>query len=219
MEILYLYITKICTETFTIRGNTMKKILAVMLLFAALSGCSILAELTAIKAIAKCEFSFHSAQDPLVCGINMMQVRSFSDLTLLDGQKVLSNILQKKLPFGITANVEVKNPGLNTAAVNYIEWIAFIDDIQISTGKIEKRVEIIGNGGTAIIPIRIETDLYEYLEGDNPKTMLNFGLNLVDAGGQPTRLSLKIKPSVYVGSTMLTYPDYFTISKEFKSGQ
>lgn len=190
-----------------------------MLLFATLTGCSILAELTAIAAITKCEFSFHSAQDPVVSGINVMQVRSFSDLTFLDGQKVVSNILQKKLPFGITANVEVKNPGVNTAAVNYIEWIAFIDDIQISTGKIEKRVEITANGGTAIIPIRIEADLFEYLEGDNPKTMLNFCLNLVDAGGQPTRLSMKIKPSVYVGSKMLSYPDYFTISKEFKSGQ
>lgn len=79
----------------------MKKILVVMLLFVTLTGCSILAELTAITAITKCEFSFHSAQDPVV------------------------------------------------------------------------------------------------------------------AGGQPTRLSLKIKPSVYVGSTMLTYPDYFTITKDF----
>ncbi len=197
----------------------MKRILAVMLLFTTLSGCSILAELTALKALTKCEFSFHSAQDPVIAGIDVLRVKSFSDLTFIDGQKVVSNILQNRLPFGITVNVEVRNPGTTTAAVNYIEWIAFIDDVQISTGRIDNRVEIPGNGGTSIVPIRIESDLFEYLEGDNPKTMINFGLNLVDAGGQPTRLSLKIKPSVYVGSTMLTYPDYFTISKEFKSEQ
>ena len=193
----------------------MKKILAVALIFATLTGCSVLSELT---ALSKCEFSFHSAQEPVVAGIDVMRIRSYSDLTFLDGQRLVSNILQKKLPFGITANVEVKNPGFTNAALNYIEWIAFIDDVRISTGKIDNRVEIPGNGGTALVPIRIEADLFEYLQGDNPKTMLNFALNLVDAGGQPTRLSLKIKPSVYVGSRLVPYPDYFTISKEYASG-
>lgn len=193
----------------------MKKLIALLLVLTSLSGCSILSELT---ALSRCEFSFHSAQNPVVAGVDVMRIQTYSDLTFLDGQRLASNILQKRLPFGITANVEVKNPGITTAALNHIEWIAFIDDIQISTGKIDQRIEIPGSGGTAMVPIRIETDLFEYLQGDNPKTMLNFALNLVDAGGQPTRLSLKIKPSVNVGTTMVPYPDYFTISKEFSSG-
>ena len=196
----------------------MKKIISIFLLTAILTSCSILEEFMAITAITKCEFSFHSAQDPVLSGIDVMRVKSFSDLTFFDGQKVVANILQKQLPFGITANIEVKNPGTGVAAVNFIFWIAFIDDIQITTGRISERIEIQPNGGTAIIPIRIETDLFEYLEGDNPKTMLNFGLNLVDAGGQPTRLSLKVKPSVKIGTTTVQSPEYFTISKEFSSG-
>jgi len=114
--------------------------------------------------------------------------------------------------------VEVKNPGPALAAVSYIEWIAYIDNVEISSGRIDDRVEIPANGGTAIVPIHIESDLFEYLQGDSPKTMLNFALNLVDAGGQPTRLSLKIKPAVYIGSKLVRAPDYFTISKEFTSG-
>ncbi len=193
----------------------MKKVIAIAMLFATLTGCSILSELT---ALAKCEFSFHSAQDPVVAGVDVMRVKTYSDLTFMDGQRIVSNIIQRRLPFGITANVEVKNPGMTTAAVNYIEWIAFIDDVRISSGKIEDRIEVPAGGGTSMVPIRIETDLFEYLQGDNPKTMLNFALNLVDAGGQPTRLSMKIKPSVYVGGSLVAYPDYFTISKEFRSG-
>ena len=193
----------------------MKKIIALALLLTTLASCSILSELT---ALSKCEFSFHSAQDPVVAGINVMRIDNYSDLTFLDGQRIVANILQKRLPFGITANVEVRNPGPVGAALNHIEWIAFIDDVRISTGRIDQRVEIPGNGGTTLVPIRIESDLFQYLQGDNPKTMLNFALNLVDAGGQPTRLSLKIKPSVYVGNTMVPYPDYFTISKSFSSG-
>ena len=136
-----------------------------------------------------------------------MEINSFSDLNFMNGQKLVSSVLSKTMPFGITVNVEAKNPGVINAAVNKIEWIAYIDDIQIPA-----------NGGTTIIPVRVESDLFEYMEGDNPKTMLNFALNLVDAGGQPTRLSMKIKPSVYIGGTMITSPEYFKITKVFKSG-
>ena len=195
----------------------MKKIIAILILSATLSSCAILEELMSMAAIINCEFSFHSAQDPVISGIDVASVQSFTDLTFFDGQKVVANILKKQLPFGITANIEVKNPGTTLAAVNYIDWIAYIDDIKITTGRIEKRVEIQPNGGTAVVPLRIETDLFEYLKGDSPKTMLNFGLNLIDAGGQPTRLSLMVKPSVKIGSTVVTSPEYFTITKEFSS--
>lgn len=197
----------------------MKKLASILIFSALLTSCSVLEEILSMAAITKCEFSFQSAQDPVISGIDVARVQSFTDLTFLDGQKVVANILQKKLPFGITANVEVMNPGTIVAAVNYIDWIAFIDDIQVTTGRIEERVEIQPNGGTALVPIRIETDLYKYLEGDNPRTMLNFGLNLMDAGGQPTRFSLKIKPSVKIGNSIVTSPEYFTIEKEFSSGQ
>jgi LEA14-like dessication related protein len=193
----------------------MKKFIPFLAVLLFMNGCSILSELT---ALTKCEYKFHSAQDPVIAGIDMSSVQTYSDLTFMDGQRVVATILQKKLPFAITANVEVYNPGPVNAAVNYIDWIAFIDDVQISSGRIERRIEIAPNGGTSIVPIRIETDLFEYLKGDNPRTMLNFGLNLIDAGGQPTRLSMKIRPSVYIGGRLIPSPEYFTISKEFSSG-
>lgn len=191
------------------------KIFFILLIFSILSGCSILSELTALK---KCEYSFHSAQDPVLSGINLLEIESFADLSLMQGQRLASNLMQKKMPFGITVNIEAKNPGLVNASVNQIEWKAYIDDIEISTGVIEDRIQIPANGGIAMIPLRVETDLYQYIEGNNPKTMLNFALNLFDAGGQPTRLSMKIKPSVYIGGTLVSSPNYFTITKEFKSG-
>ena len=194
----------------------MKKLLVLSLIIVSMTSCSFLKEIT---ALTKCEFSFHSAEKPIVAGIDILNVKSYSDLTLLDGQRVLSNILQKKLPFEITANIEIKNPGPVMAAVTYIEYIAYIDDIEITRGRIDERVEIAPNGGTNLLPVLIQTDLFSYLEGDNPKTMLNFALNLIDAGGQPTRFSLKIKPSVVVAGATIPSPGYFTIKKEFSSGE
>ncbi len=179
------------------------------------SGCSILSELT---VFSKCEFSFHSAQSPSVCGIDISNRHSFSDFSFLDGQVILGNLLRETLPFGITANVEVKNPGATTAAVHSIQWIAFIDDVQVAQGAVKDRMEVAPGGGISMIPIRIQTDLFNYMEGDNPQTMLNFALNLMDAGNQPTRLSMKIKPIVIIGGQSVNYPGYFTITKEFSSG-
>ena len=136
----------------------------------------------------------------------------------MDGQMIAANLLKGTLPFGITANVEVVNPGATTAAVNSIQWIAFIDNIQVAQGAVTNRIEIAPGGGKSMIPIKIEADLFDYLEGDNPRTMLNFALNLVDAGNQPTRLSMKIKPSVMIGAQSVFYPGFFTITKEFSSG-
>jgi len=188
-----------------------------MLLFIlpALSGCSILSEIT---AFTRCEFSFHSAADPSLSGINISNKQSFQDFRLMDGQVLLSNIARGTLPFSVIANVEVRNPGTTTAAVNAIDWIAFIDDVQVAEGTVSDRVVVAPGGGKSIIPIQIRTDLFRYLEGDNARTMLNFALNLVDAGGQPTRLSMKIKPSVMVGSQSIYYPGYFTIDRVFTSG-
>jgi hypothetical protein len=178
-------------------------------------GCSIISEITAFK---KCEFSFHSAQHPRVCGIDLSEKRSYADFNIRDGQLIAVNLMRGTLPFEITANVEVYNPGPNLAAVSSIQWIAFIDDIQVAQGVVNDRVEVPPSGGKALVPIEIETDLFQYLEGDSPRTMLNFALNLVDAGNQPTRLSMKIKPSVLIGGQTIHSPGYFTITEEFTSG-
>lgn len=192
-----------------------RKLSAWILILLLIPGCSILTELT---ALTKCEFSFHSAQDPSVCGIDITHRHSFTEFSFMDGQTVVASILKGTLPFGITANVEVVNPGAATAAVNSIEWIAFIDEIQVAQGILSDRIEVAPGGGKSMIPVRVETDLFEYLEGDNPRTMLNFALNLMDAGNQPTRLSMKIKPSVMIGGRTIYYPGFFTITKEFTSG-
>ncbi len=178
-------------------------------------GCSVISELTAFK---KCEFSFHSIQDPSLSGIEISDKRAFSDFSLREGQKITLDLLNGKLPLEITVNVEARNPGPGKAAVSSIQWIALIDQMEIGRGTLNNPVEVPPNGGRAIIPLRIHTDLFNYLEGENPRTMFNFALNLVNAGDQPTRLSLKIKPSVLIGQQSVAYPGYITLTEEFSSG-
>jgi hypothetical protein len=179
------------------------------------NACSALTELA---ALTKCEFRLRSLQDPEVCGIDISQHSSWSDFSFMEGQAVAGQLLQKRLPFEITVNVEVRNPGNSVAAVNSIQWIAFLDDLQLAQGAVQHRVEVSPSGGTSIIPIRIQADLIDYLEGDNPRAMLNFALNLAKAGDQASQVTMKIKPGVLIGTQEVQYPDYFDITKEFSSG-
>jgi len=193
----------------------MKKYVLLVSLSLLLSGCSIISELTAFR---KCEFRFHSVQEPVICGVDLSQKRSWSDFSFLEGQAIVSQLLKKSFPFDITINVEVRNPGTTMAAVNSIQWIAFLDELQVAQGTVEHRVEVPPSGGLNMLPVRIHTDLIDYLEGDNPWAMLNFALNMINASDQDSQVTMKIKPSIMIGSRNIQYPDYFIITKDFKSG-
>jgi len=203
-------------HTFILRKIfCMKKTAAFILLTLFLNACGIISNL---NTLSDCEYRFHSAEDPVVAGIDMSRVSSFSDLSFAQAATILSSILGGSLPLHMTANVEVKNPGATKANVNQLDWIAYIDDIEVARGIIEGHFEIAPNGGTTIIPVDVDADLYDYLTGDNPKTMLNFALNLADAGGEPVRIGLKIKPSLRIGKKSIKAPGYFKISTEYSSG-
>jgi hypothetical protein len=114
--------------------------------------------------------------------------------------------------------VEVRNPGTSTAAVNSIEWQAFIDDLEVAAGVVDQRVEVSPSGGLAIVPLKIHADLINYLEGENPQAMMNFAMNLLGVGDQPSRIRMKIRPSVLIAGQNIAYPGFFTITQEFSSG-
>ncbi|MFZ5940502.1 MAG: hypothetical protein ACOYXB_08005 [Bacteroidota bacterium] len=194
----------------------MKKTILSLLLLLSLNGCGIIRNLS---ALSECEYRFHSARSPVVAGLDMSHVNSFSDLSFLDGSVILASILGGTLPFSITANIEVINPGNIKANVDQLSWIALIDNTEVARGTIGEHYELAPGGGRVIIPVKVEADLFDYLEGDNPRTMLNFALNLADAGGEPTRLSLKIKPSVRIGKKAIKVPGYFRIDTEFSSAK
>lgn len=215
-KIIYIYRTGKHFILFYIHTcSGMKKIPVYILCLLVLSGCSALSELSAFKS---CEFRLYSFQEPAICGIDISDRRSWSDFSFMDAQVVGANLLRGTLPFDITVNVEVRNPGKSTAAVNSIEWQAFIDDLELAGGILDRRVEVPPSGGLAIIPLKVHADMFDYVEGENPQTMMNFAMNLLGAGNQPSQITMKIKPSVLVGGQNIAYPGFFTITQEFSSG-
>ncbi len=188
-----------------------------MILLAAISenSCNFLKE---ISTLGKCEFRVTTLEDPEIAGVDISQIRSFTDLNFVDMGIISSSFLRGDLPLSFTLNVEVRNPNPAMAALNGLEYIAFIDDVEVARGQLDRRIEIPANGGITTIPLRLNTDLIDILKKDSRQALVNFGLNLADAGNRPTRVSIKIKPTILVGAMEINYPGYFTVKHDFTSG-
>jgi len=185
---------------------------AVLFMGMILNSCSYLKELS---ALADCDFRMSTLEDPLLAGIDISDINSIESLNIEETGKIAKNILLGDLTLSFILNIEVKNPNPVTASLNRMEYIAFIDDLQVAAGAVEERVEIPAFGGISTIPVRVETNLIELLKKESRNTLINFGLNLADASNRPTRVSIKIKPYIRVGAKDLEYPGFITVKKEF----
>jgi LEA14-like dessication related protein len=179
------------------------------------NSCNFLKE---ISTLGKCEFRVTTLEDPEIAGVDVSQIRSFTDLNLVDMGIISASMLKGDLPLSFTLNVEARNPNPAMAALNSLEYLAFIDDVEVARGNLDRRIEIPASGGVTTIPLRLSTDLIDILKKDSRQALVNFGLNLADAGNRPTRVSIKVKPTILVGAMEINYPGYFTVKHDFTSG-
>jgi hypothetical protein len=100
-----------------------------------------------------------------------------------------------------------------------MEWIMLIDDKEIVDGVVNDRIDIAANGGISKLPIRISTDLRKILSNMSTEEAVNMGLGLSGSGNKPTRVTLKVKPSILVGQTLIKYPGYIKVNHEFGNQQ
>ncbi len=169
-----------------------------------------------IKNLAKCDFRMTTTENTNISGVNVQNVQSYGELDMLDVAQILTVYQTTKgVPLGITLNVEARNPNDKLAAMNFMEWIAEIDGMEIARGVLDKRIEVAPSGGTAIFPIKISADLVKVFSSKKGQDAASKGLGLSDGNSRPTRLTLKIKPSISIGKGFVKYPGYIKLNKDF----
>lgn len=181
------------------------------------SGCRGLRELS---RLADCEYKVNTLTNTTLAGVNVQRVKKFEDLRLTDAAIASQELIKGRLPLNFILNIEAKNPNKEQAAVGRLEWKAFIDNVEIATGIHPNRVVIPGNGGTAVIPLQVGCDVLQILSSNEKRnTLLNFGMNLADAGDKPTRVSIKIRPSIQIAKKTIASPTFFTLGYTFGNGK
>ncbi len=195
----------------------MKKTLFIFVILSAfvLNSCEILNQASQIAMLTKCEFRLGSLNNTQLAGVNVQNYNSFKDLKLTDVAKLTTSYAAGKLPVSFTLNVDIKNPNAQAAGLSKLDWILLIDDVERLSGITEERITIPANGGIATLPMNLSFDLMKVVEAGNLESLANLAMNLAGVGNKPTRVSLKAKPTVYVGSMPITYPNYLMIETEF----
>jgi LEA14-like dessication related protein len=182
-----------------------------------MTSCDVLNQVNQMSNLAKCEFRLQSVQQLNLAGINVQNVKKLSDLNYMDAAKLAVAVSSQQFPLDFTLNIEAKNPNTSAAGMTRIDWILLIDDIEMTQGILDKQVTIPANNGSAIIPMQIHVDLKKALSGKGADAIINFGMNLAGAGNQPTRFTLKMKPTITVNGFPITYPGYLSVKTEFSS--
>jgi hypothetical protein len=187
-----------------------------LLLVVPFTGCDVAKQARQVSALASCDFRILSVEDINLAGVAFEHVQSVSDLAMSDVAMILAGFASPTFPLSLQINLEVRNPNAKEAGLNRLEWIVFIDEIQMTSGFIDKPVSIPART-TSIVPVPDALDLKQVLSGKSATTMLNFCMNLAGVGNMPTRFKIKLKPSVIVAGSALTYPGFITVNTTYTS--
>ncbi|MEK7767399.1 MAG: hypothetical protein AAB368_14310, partial [bacterium] len=194
----------------TPRG-THRLILAAGLALAA-TGCGVVEQIQQLKAFSRCEFRLASVQDTALAGFAIQGKTSLKDFSPLDAFKVQAALRRKELPLAFTLNVEAKNPNDQPAAMNKLAWILLVDGTELTSGLLDRRVEVGANGGVSTVPLTVAVDLRQVLSGKALDSMLTLAFNVAGLGAHPTRITLQAKPTVLVAGQPVEYPGYLSVS-------
>ncbi len=180
-----------------------------------LTSCSTLKELI---SFTRCEFRMRDIQSIRFAGVNLQGKTSINDFKISDMAVFTRYALRSNLPLDMVLQIEAKNPNRQSAALNKVEWIAYLDDLEMMTGTVNERIVIPPDNGTGIIPLHIQLDMRNVIKSASANAIANLALNIMNIGEKESRITVKIKPTILIGTVPLNYPGYIKVTKNFTSG-
>ena len=197
--------------------RNIKLLAALILVILAADSCTVVEQAQQAANLANCDFRIRSVENITLGGVNVQNIRSVSDLTMTDLAKLTAALTKPGVPLNMRLNIEGRNPNAASAGLNKLDYILLIDDIEMTRGILDQAFVIPPNNGSTVIPLQLTFDLKKVLTGKSLDAVMNFGLNLAGVGNKPTRIKVKLKPTILVGAVQLQYPGYLTVGTEFSS--
>ncbi len=181
-----------------------------------LSRCGVSRQIAEAKALGDCRYDILSADSISVSGYDIREFKNTKDLNPLKFPRIATGLLTRSIPFNAKINLDITNPTNKNAAINQLEYRVLLAGQELVNGFINQRIEVAAGGGHARVPIRINTNAYKLISDPNTReAVTQFLGNLAgDKNTQPSRLTIKIKPTLAMGNKAVNYPGYITIDKE-----
>lgn len=194
----------------------MKKLMLVCLIVVtSFVSCDVIEQLSQLSQLASCTFDLTGVNNVKVSGIALGSNMTKSNLATGQLFQLTQSILQKTLPVTFNVNVKVNNPNNKTAAMNKIDYVLLIDNKEMLSGALNKKTTInAGSSSTVSVPVTI--DLFKVLSGESADAILNLAFKLTGDNNNPSKITMKVKPYIEVGTQTLSYPNYIDISHTLK---
>ncbi|MBO0934926.1 LEA type 2 family protein [Fibrella sp. HMF5335] len=202
----------------------MKKITLLLLLAipALFYACGVSRQISEAKALGDCKYNIVSADSMLVAGYDVREfksIRKMEDINPLKYPRLAAGLLTRNIPFSTRINLEITNPTLKTAALNQLEYRVLLAGKEFANGFINQRIEVPSAGGKTVIPVHLKTNAYDLVTDPSTRdAFTNVLRNLSgDKSSTPTKVTIKIKPTIDMLNKAVNYPGYITIEQELTS--
>ncbi|MCD7938503.1 MAG: LEA type 2 family protein [Tannerellaceae bacterium] len=190
----------------------MKRNFLLLLLSAILfQGCNVAKQVGEAYNLTQCTYNYNSVSHLTLAGIDLSH-----GVGLTAVPQVISFLTgsRSSVPLNLTINLDVTNPNAATAALQGLDYILKIDNIEFTRGAVSQALNV-PSGSTRILPVSIGVDLASLLSGDSGNAVQNIVKNLAGISSDKSTVSLQIKPSFRIGNRTVPSPQYIPISFSF----
>jgi len=196
----------------------MKKglVLALLVLPLLLSRCGVNKQISQAKTLGDCRYAIASADSVYLAGVDVRQFRKLEDINPARYPRLAAGLLTRNVPLEGLINLDITNPTNKLAGINQLEYRILLAGQELFTGFLNQRIEVQPGGGKTSVPVRLSANAYQLFT--DPKTRDSF-MQLVQnfsgaADAQPSKLTIRIKPTLDLGGKQINYPGYITINQD-----
>ncbi len=195
----------------------MKKILFFCWLAIILNACTINKQAQQIKALEQCEYKLVDAANITLAGTDVSQLVNGQSIDLSNLPALAFGYLRQDIPLKASFSLQITNPSKKMAAINNFDYKILVNQQELINGSLNQRISI-APGQSTKVPLQLNANIYQFLA--NPKILKEITEFLsAPAKGVEKKglLTLKIKPSILVGSKLVKLPSFITIDREISS--
>jgi len=169
------------------------------------------ATLRSIAALRRVDFSIDGVTGARLAGVALDRVRDAGDLSAVDVARVGGALARGAVPFEFVVHVGALNPEDNGVAARLIgmDWTLLLDGRETVTGRLDREI-VLEPGVRGDVPIAVSLDLVEFF-GRNAADLLDLGLAVAGAGGEPKRIAVRAVPEISTALGPIRYPEPITI--------
>jgi hypothetical protein len=195
----------------------MKKTVVLLSLVIVFFSCDVAQQLLGTYQMTQCKYEYKSISGLNLAGVNLQDVSSLSSLNPLSAANLLAAFASPNgaLPLQFTLNLNVSNPGAQTALLNGMAYILEIDGIEMTQGRLSKQIQIASKQKT-VLPLQIAFDLKQVLSGKSMEAIKNLAFNFAGIGNGSSNVTIQLKPAFMLGGQSVSSPNYIPVSFTLK---